>query len=827
MPVALSSGAGPLAAGTVMDNGNGAIAVWDIAARRPRRRIDWREKGRQEPTLPPEATRAPNRQKGSTEDVSAVAFSPDGRLLAAGVRFHFHAEWSQGGEKPRSLETEENVVRIWEVSSGKRLCELTGHVKRITSVLLSPDGRALTTASEDGTMRFWNPSTAQEGRARWEAGGPLFGAVYSPDGKLLAAGGRESVLVWEAATGRLRQRLAIPAQRVRSVAFAPSGITLAGAGGHTIRFWNVNTGALLRDAPAVAHPVRAITFSADGRQLFSGHEGEHVVRCWDAATLKPSVGLGGHAAPVKALGFTPDGNQVISSTLDDHFRLWDAFSGRPCPTDQESQQLLERYWSAAAGHTWPLLCEPLLWGYGYPREADAFPGRKLSRLERWPGYFSCSADGNRVLIVQKGDTKKSALVVRDRRKVVREFLWTGGDEVRPAISPDGNTVAAMQKDLVSFFDVATGEERRYDFAKQKRYDIFHAALIKFSPDGGRIVIAGDQGTLWLVSTRDGRLLAQIQQGIMEPGVQGISGVAFSPDGETLTTGGGFGSLYCWETATGQLVRHHRGASFLFSPDNRLVAMMRSGGLCLHDLYSGALLREYKGPNGFAGNFTFSPDGRLLAAACRDTTILVWSTTSVAKTVTAPQLDNQSLERLWQDLEDDGSAQPRVEDWRKKPGIEWKDPEEGKSARAYRAIGRLIADRGRSLPFLTQRLAVVPPADAGQLHRLIADLDSGAFTKREAASRELSKLGIAAEPAVRAALAKASSLEVRKRLGKLVQEFEQKRERLSLARLRAVQVLEHIGTSDAQRVLKSLAEGPDGQLARAAREALQRMQMPHG
>jgi hypothetical protein len=134
---------------------------------------------------------------------------------------------------------------------------------------------------------------------------------------------------------------------------------------------------------------------------------------------------------------------------------------------------------------------------------------------------------------------------------------------------------------------------------------------------------------------------------------------------------------------------------------------------------------------------------------------------------------------------------------------------GKSARAYEAIGKLIADPERSLPFLKKRLQAAAPADAERLGRLIADLDSEAFRKREAASRELSNLGEAAEPALSTVLSRKPSLEMRKRLESLLRELEHKQKRLTMARLRAIQVLECIGTKDAQELLKDLAEGTGG------------------
>jgi hypothetical protein len=320
------------------------------------------------------------------------------------------------------------------------------------------------------------------------------------------------------------------------------------------------------------------------------------------------------------------------------------------------------------------------------------------------------------------------------------------------------------------------------------------------------------------------LLAAIQQGIVEPGVQGITGAAFSADGKTLATGGALDSLLVREVSTGHLIRHYRGNSLLFSPDNRLVAILSDNTLRIHDLHSGDRLWEHKEPNGFVESFTFSPDGRLLAAACRDARVMVWEVGSGAKSANPQPLDAGDLERLWSDLEERAAADPRVEDWRENPVSLWKDGAKCKSARAYEAIGKLVADPERSLPFLKKHLQAASPADAERLGRLIADLDSEEFRKREAASRELSMLGAAAEPALRTAISRKPTLEMRKRLEALLRDLARKQKRLGMAGLRAIQVLECIGTKDAQQGLKDLAEGTGGAPGtRDAGAALQRIQ----
>jgi WD40 repeat protein len=538
----------------------------------------------------------------------------------------------------------------------------------------------------------------------------------------------------------------------------------------------------------------------------------------------------GRAALVQALGFTADGKHLISATLDGDFHLWDVATGKPCPGTQEERTLLRSPWLAVAGRTWPLLCEDELPGkYDRPASEDAIV-RKLQRLEQLPGFLNCSADGKRILAYGQGKDRQPLLVVSDSRdkKVLREFFWkddNGDNTISAALSPDGRTIAAANwSNLVCFFDIATGDERRYRFRPPWGIPTFPLCWVKFSPDGLRLVIAGVDGLLRVLSLADGRVLVEIQETDCSLGGIGdfASSVAFSPDGKTLATGKSMHFLRIWEVSTGQLIRQQRGGTLLFSPDNRLVAVLKRDTIRLHDLYSGALVHEHGDPSGFVGNLAFSPDGRLLAASCGDGTIVIWDTIPWQESPVPQPLDDRTLEELWKDLEE---AEPgrNVEKWMKNYVSEWRQIEEGRSACAYQAMGRLIGNPAQSVPFLKKRLHVAPPADARRLRQLTADLDHPTYARREAASRALAELGMAAAPALRTALAKNPTPEMRWRLERLLAVLQQKE--ASRSYLRAIQALERIGTDDARQLLKILADGTASDLATNtdALEALRRIQ----
>jgi hypothetical protein len=158
---------------------------------------------------------------------------------------------------------------------------------------------------------------------------------------------------------------------------------------------------------------------------------------------------------------------------------------------------------------------------------------------------------------------------------------------------------------------------------------------------------------------------------------------------------------------------------------------------------------------------------------------------------------------------------------------WADLAEADVARTGRAVWALIDAGPQAVSLLGERLLPsVAKVSPEVVARLIADLDSEDFTTRLRARGELKKLGEVCEPSLRQALAKRPSMEMRRSLQELLSQLEEMRKEPSgdvLRVMRAVEVLEQIGTQDARRVLEGLTRGVPGErLTREAQIALGRL-----
>jgi WD40 repeat protein len=493
-------------------------------------------------------------------------------------------------------------------------------------------------------------AVARFGTVRWRHADEVMCLAASPDGKLIASGGKDwCIRLWDAATGKEVRRIEAPAGftdpewdpiSIVSLDFSPDGKTLvSGANDTTVRLWDLVTGKELRCLRG--HKVRlcAVRFSPDGKLLASGDR-DGTLHLWDARTGKELRQLQGERRVGSSPAFSPDGKTIAAglSRPDHGIMFWDPATGEEL-----------RHIGAHAGEVHGLAFSPdgrLLasGGDGAVRLWEPSTGREVRRIEGEHGkcnVVAFSSDGKTLVAgcedhtVRRWDvgTGQAGAVLGARRRLPPRENRLEGAGVRAVVfSADGKTLASTAAEpTVHVWDLATGRDSTPGHGEAPR-------LLAFALDGKSLFSGGDDGTLrrWDVTTA--KELLRLPTGTpgsawehaLSPGcdrvafgnptdrvirlcdpatgrelrrlsdqrVRGPFRVAFSPDGRTLASSDHEGSVSLWDTATGKQIRQIDDGSDTpklidFSPDGKLLAVASGRGtLSLWNVSTGQRVREF-------------------------------------------------------------------------------------------------------------------------------------------------------------------------------------------------------------------------------------------
>jgi WD40 repeat protein len=408
----------------------------------------------------------------SSVGVEALAFSPDGKLLASG----------------------DGALRLWDTAEGKEVRRIDG----AGIVAFSPDGKRLASGVLGGTALYlWDTATGKELRRVEGRQGNLSSLAFSPDGKLLALGGyTKAIRLLEIATGKD----ALPSRGkrlvVHCVAYSPDGRTLATGGADpAVCLWDAATGKQVRtlgrsDADSGSDLVFGIAFSPDGKTLAAGGL-DRTIRLWETATGKELEPWMGHHSVVRAVGFSSDGKRLVSAGTD-AVCLWEVATGKEirqlqglaeCVAISPNGRLVAsadqgkafvRLWTAATGEElWRLSTRSTISGLVFSPD-----GKTL---------FTGGHDGIQLWEVASGkerDLRKAFVVSR-----------TGCPSL--ALSPDGQMLAWASFDrMVSIAEASTGR-------LLGRLEGHHAAVfaVAFAPDCRTLASGSDDATalVWDIS----------------------------------------------------------------------------------------------------------------------------------------------------------------------------------------------------------------------------------------------------------------------------------------------------------------------------------------
>ena len=498
-------------------------------------------------------------------------------------------------------------------------------------ILFSPDGNLLAVSSSIGIW-FYDAQTGKEVDLLVHRDGVSpFAFAYSPDGKTIAIGSTNEMIVVtgktearfpsttgflvqlrDVATGEKKTTLRLQTQRVAFIAYSPDGKTIATAGSrtdNTVQLWDAQTGE--RQGTLEKHlgsgSIRYLVYSPDGKTIATaGGSPDNTVQLWDAQMGAHKTTLMGHTKRVNAIAYAPDSDIIVSGSRDGTLRFWDVATGKHKATLKHASGLAV-----------------LLPWYYIPVNSVAY-----------------SPDGNTVAAIG-WDSK---LRLWDTRTTKLKTTLIGHTDPVDAIviySPDGKTIAtarAWKDDAVQLWDAVTGEIK----ATLTGYTQIKA--VAYSPDGNTITTAGDYRNNSLQSWDAQTMEPKFPSTEHTKGI--FSSIVYAPDGDTIATVNlDDDTIQFWNVKMGKhksTFKHTKALHFAltdreydissvaYSPDGNTI--VTGGGYYKHDegtvylwhMRTGKRKTLYKGPN-YVSALAYSPDGRTIATGNQNKKIQVWHT----------------------------------------------------------------------------------------------------------------------------------------------------------------------------------------------------------
>ncbi|MFM7426527.1 MAG: NB-ARC domain-containing protein [Elainella sp.] len=576
--------------------------------------------------------------------VLSVAFSPDGKWLAAGesngtiqiwevatgckqmtLRQHRSWVWAvvfapHPGDPEQQIlvsASDDYQIKLWDLQTGDCLRTLTGHQRSVNTLALSPDGQWIASGSLDTTIRLWNlRQPDQPPRVLAGHGQRVWSVTFSPSGRTLASASEDhTVKLWDVASGECQQTFAKDAASNAIVGFSPDGRLLAnGDSEQTICLRQIDAavgpGAEVASEPVCLRRlyghrdnVSALSFSLDGRYLASSSY-DQTAKLWDLRTGQCLRTLQGHRNRLWSVAFSPDGTLLATGGDDRAVRLWDGRTGQCTKALQGhtnavlSLALVEEHEGRdrllVSGHEdeairiWNTRTGELLRTLRGHQDRVWSVGFAPVALVRFLGLHESEADPERIVISGSAD------------RTIKLWDWRSGDCLKTlrghkswvwsvVCSPCGRYLASGSYDrTIKLWDLQKGD--CFDSWTGERSDV----TLTFSPNGELLASSGFDGCIKLWNTET-RQLVRRSEGHRDSVWQ----ACFSADGQQLASASYDQTLRLWDVNSGECLRVFTGhrapvLAVAFADKGRLISSSFDQTVRVWDLETGECLQVMHG-----------------------------------------------------------------------------------------------------------------------------------------------------------------------------------------------------------------------------------------
>lgn len=503
--------------------------------------------------------------------VSAVAFSPDGTMMADGGHYQNYSGSHIG------------VLEVWNVSTGKLIQQIPTTMGDVYSVAFSPDSKIIAAGGQanltSGIIELWNPITGAKGTSITTLSTVVHSVAFSTDGSALADGGSvhnyltnldTGVLEeWSVSTGAAVSTMATTATNVTSISFSKDGKTLADGGvnpsGGVLELWDAKSyKSIAALSPSASQSVNSVAFSPDSASLAAGgldKSNQGALEVWGVAAKTQAASITTFANNgVSALAYSPDGKYLYDGGTDPNYNAIQEVWSAPTYTfyNSYSSSSFFNIFSLAFSSDGQTLVSggypSNIGGGGYLALWNAVTGAQAGVLATGAQNVAGAAfapSGATLAVGGFGPSRNAILELwnTSTQSLIYTLPTTANVEVKSvSFSSDGTKLATngqmsqqggQYKGVLEVWNVATGQ-KDWDFPTGLNFP----QVVKLSPDGSTMANGGEALEIWKIPNNSSYTT-------LGTAAQRVRALLFTSDGNSLVVGGSAltaGVLEVWNVA---------------------------------------------------------------------------------------------------------------------------------------------------------------------------------------------------------------------------------------------------------------------------------------
>ncbi|CAE6412246.1 unnamed protein product [Rhizoctonia solani] len=585
---------------------------------------------------------------GHSNSVSALAFSPNGTLMASG--------------------SQDETICIWDLRNNitHTLNPLKGHQSKVNTIAFASRKLMVVSGSEDGNIRVW---TSRENKIddhmAYTLGGhtkSVTSVCFSHDDMYIASCSEDkTVRIWYKAEGTYYTGLQMiegAATSLNSVVFSPDSTrVVSGTSGGMISIWQAKTGKkLILSFRAHTSSVVCLGFPYHrSGEYFASGSSDGTIAVWDVKNGKMVAGpFEGHVLRISSLSFSPDATRIISSSKDGTIRTWNAFAGIAPPKSpidhltfvnavtftaddkciaSASSNSTVCVFNASSG---ALVSGPFRNNNPLPTRAAAF-SRDCTRVA-----FSSGNDGDKLQVCATEDGQHIGMEFEGHRSFICSVAFSSNRKI-VATGSDDSSIRLWRAKRHSYHLALLGKLPNIK-------DLGGPILsLCFSPDGTKIASGCGDASIRVWYAGDGSPVTSFTPSQFESHTGPVTTLTFSPDESQIASGSDDCTIRLRYSHNGQhtvgpLKGHKESTnSIAFSQDGSyIISGSNDHTICIWDVRTGNLVgTPLVGHTAPIRSVAFSRNGKRVVSGSDDSTTRVWNTSDMDQDDPITNLDSPS------------------------------------------------------------------------------------------------------------------------------------------------------------------------------------------